>query len=697
MDTGIALAEPALASSAVLERHLFETRELWWNIDHNIGKVIFYSMAAVSVAIFLYGFIAKVIRISKGKSLKNDMRMANPLQRVFNLLTFGLGQAKIAQKKFPGLAHAMVLVGFLTLWVVTDIVAIQENAGLDVYFFQGTFYKVVSFAADMGGLLLFIGVCLFVLRRYALKPDALDNTQMDWIQPAFLLLFVISGFLLEGFRMAATGQIESYAPVGAAFARFFEFMTPEDMQAKHAIIWWFHSVLTFLFIALIPFTKFQHILLSPLSIFFRSERPRGALYTPYNLMDLMAAEENPEAEEVNEEDFITGVMEYSDFSWKSLLDSEACTACGRCHVMCPAQNTDKPLSPKHLMLDIKKLTEKSEVYAEITEDVLWSCTSCNACVEECPVLIEHVDTIVDMRRGLLANNQAPDNLKATLKNIRTKSNPWGMDPNDREKWLDELQVESSIEVKRARDHVENFEYLYWVGSPGAYDSRSIEVSKANARLFTKAGIDFAVLGKEEKSSGDTARRAGDEGLFQELAIENIEILKAYGVKKIITQCPHVYNTFKNEYPEFGLEGVEVIHHTELLADLIEEGKIVPEKEVSETITYHDPCYLGRYNRVFDPPRFILEKIPGLELKHIEHEKTKSTCCGGGGAQIWYETPGAQINVMRYEELNEHSPNKISVACPYCSIMLSTASSTAFPDANVPEVEDVAITLAKSVF
>jgi Fe-S oxidoreductase len=209
-------------------------------------------------------------------------------------------------------------------------------------------------------------------------------------------------------------------------------------------------------------------------------------------------------------------------------------------------------------------------------------------------------------------------------------------------------------------------------------------------------LSFAVLGNEEKSSGDTARRAGDEGLFQELALENIEIMKAYNVKKVITQCPHVYNTLKNEYPEFGLEGVEVYHHSEILADLIKDGRLKPEKEITETITYHDPCYLGRYNQVFDPPRFILESIPGIEIKQIEHEASKSTCCGGGGAQIWYETPGNHINVMRLEELNEHSPNKVSVACPYCSIMLSTATTTAFPGTNVPDIEDIAVTLAKSV-
>lgn len=673
---------------------ILETRELWWNIDHNIGKTVFYIMAAISVAIFIYGFAKKLSAIFAGKKQRED-RNTNIKERVLTVLSFGLLQKKIKEKKSGGIAHLMVFLGFIILWIVTDIIAVQEHLFKTIHFFQGTFYKLVSFAAEIGGLLLLIGVLSFAVRRYIFKSKNLDNTQNDWIQLVFLSLFVITGFLLEALRMAGTNHIEDFAPVGAALAKFFSYMTVEDLQGSHQVLWWFHSILTFTFIALIPYTKFSHIFLSPLTMYFRSDRARGQLSTPYSLLELMEAE--AEGKEVNEEDFLAGVFTYSDFSWKTLLDSEACTSCGRCHVMCPAQNTDKPLSPKHLMLDIRGMANKAnrdEVYEHISPDVLWSCTSCNACVEECPVLIEHVDTIVDMRRALLQSNMAPSNLQATLKNIRTKSNPWGLDPNDRTKWIEEIKTEKNIDIKLASQG--GFEYLYWVGSPGAFDDRNKAVTKACAELFTKAGMNFAVLGKEEKNSGDIARRAGDEGLFQELVLENITTMQRYGVTKIITHCPHTYNTFKNEYPEFGLAGIEVYHHSEVLAQMIKQGYLSPNKEVNEIITYHDPCYLARYNGVIDPPRYILESIPGLKIEHIEKEARKSTCCGGGGAQIWYETPGQQINVMRYEELNEHHPNKISVACPYCSIMLSTAATTALPGTNAPEVEDIAVTLAKSV-
>jgi Fe-S oxidoreductase/nitrate reductase gamma subunit len=676
---------------------ILETRELWWNINDPLSKTFFYFLAILSLLIFSYGFIKKLLWIFKGRNNKFEDRFTDFKSRIFTLLSFGLAQKKILRKRTPGIAHLMTFFGFFILWVVTNIVAVQEKNLFGFYFFQGSFYKLISWVADMGGILLLLGVIIFSLRRYLFTSKSLDNTQLDWIQPTILAIFVITGFFLEAFRMAATKSIESYAPVGAALAQLFAFMTTEDLIERHKVLWWVHGLLTFIFIAMIPYSKFSHIFMAPLTIFFRSKRHRGQLPTPFKLQEILEAE--AEGQEIDEADFSSGVQEYKDFSWKTLLDSEACTACGRCHVVCPAVNTDKVLSPKFLMLDIKKLAsneKRDEVYEFISQDVLWSCTTCNACVEECPILIEHVDSIVDMRRGLLAKNKAPANLQSTLKNIRTKSNPWGLSPLEREKWISEFQSETGLRIKLARESKNKFEYLYWVGSPGAYDSRNISVTKANAKLFTKAGLDFAVLGNEEKSSGDLARRAGDEGLFQELAMENIETLMKYGVRKIITQCPHAYNTLKNEYPEFGLEGVEVYHHTEILAELIKDSKLKSSKTLSETVTYHDPCYLGRYNQVFDAPRFILESIPGISIKSIDNEKSKSTCCGGGGGQMYYEIPGTQINNMRFEELNEQSPNLISVACPYCSLMLDSATKTAFPGTYIPNIEDVAITLARSI-
>ncbi len=674
------------------------TRELWWNIDTPFSKVIFYVLAAISIVVFAYGMYLKIQTWMSGKSLSHDSRFNNNIkERIKSLLTFGLAHKRIKDKPVPGFAHALVFFGFLALWITTDVIAVQEHGHLGVYFFQGTFYKGISMFADIGGLLLLIGLSIFTLRRYVFIDKSLDNTQQDWIPIVLLYSLVLSGFLLEAMRMAATQQIEPFAPVGAFVANFVQFMTVDDLAIKHMSLWWLHAILTFVFIASIPFTKLIHIFTSPLSIFLFTERKKGQLSTPFKLMDIMEAE--AEGKEFDESVLDIGVSSFSDFSWKSLMDSDACTSCGRCHIACPATSTEKPLSPKFLMLDIRALAKgetkaKEDVFSEISQDVLWSCTTCRACMEECPVLIEHVDTIVDMRRGLLAQNKAPASLQATLKNLRTKSNPWGLAPNERDKWIHEIKAEG-VEVQTAKENP-GFEYLYWVGSPGAYDAKNITVTKANAKMFKKAGLNFAVLGNEEKTTGDIARRAGDEGLFQELALENIEILMRYGVKKIITQCPHAYNTLKNEYPELGLEGVEVFHHSEILAKLLSEGKLVPKNKVTTKVTYHDPCYLGRYNDVYDPPRYILESIPGLEIEKVDQEKTKSTCCGGGGAQIWYEMPGTGINSMRFEELNEHNPNKISTSCPYCNIMITTATKSVFHGTNIPEIEDVAVTLSQSV-
>ncbi len=339
------------------ETPILESRELWWNIDTEAGKVIFYLLATISMAIFAYGVYQKYKKIFSGKKFSREDRFGEIKTRLLSLLGFGLLQKKIRQKKIPGIAHLLTALGFVILWIVTDIVAIQEHFFKSIKFFQGTFYKIVSFSADIGGLLLFVGIIIFILRRYLFKSKHLDNTQLDWIQPVFLLLLVVSGFLIEAFRMVATKQFEDYAPVGKVLAHFFSYMTEADLKKTHALLWWSHSILTFSFIALIPYTKFMHMFTSPLSIFFKSKRARGQLYTPYSLVDMMNAE--AEGKEINEEDFTAGVFKYDDFSWKTLLDSEACTACGRCHVSCPAQNTEKPLSPKFLMLDIKSLSLKS--------------------------------------------------------------------------------------------------------------------------------------------------------------------------------------------------------------------------------------------------------------------------------------------------------------------------------------------------
>lgn len=670
-----------------------ETRGLWWNTqDYPYYKEIFYSLFLISALVFIYGFLLKIKKWSCGKPINNfannSKQIQNMLSRVF--LYKGWGKDKIAI-----FAHIFVFYGFFILWIGTDILTVQER--MSEYFFGDTFYKIYSFCMDLFGILMLAGLALFTYIRYIKKPGRLDNYQNDWLQIVFLTVFVIVGFFIEGIRQSATNQIEYYAPAGALIAKCFGMISLESQKNLHLLLWWFHSIQTFLFIALIPYTKFSHILITPLNLFLADTKSKGALNTPFNLQELMLMEHPPD-------DFAQTVTKIEDFSWKDLLDLDTCTACGKCHEVCPATNSEKPLSPKWFILDLRQVMNKKYPYAHkykgevkkssdkdltdiITKETLLSCTTCGACVEVCPVGINQLTKIVDLRQALIQGNKAPTNLLNTLRNIRSRSNPWGQPIEDREKWIEELEVPKV-------ENTPDFEYLYWIGCAGAYDSRNKNIAKTMVKLLKKANVKFAVLGKKEKCTGDTARRAGDEGLFQELALENIQSFKNLNVKKIITHCPHCFNTFKNEYPEFGLKEVLVYHHTEILWELIKVGALAMTKEVNEQITYHDSCYLGRHNGQYDISRNILKKIPGVKYTEMKKSRELGTCCGGGGASLWFESPGKQINVMRLNEIKESGAKIAASACPFCTIMLETAR-TLDKSEYTPKVQDISEIVAGS--
>ena len=662
-----------------------ETRGLWWNI-HDVPhyKEIFYALFFVSILFFIYGFYLKIKNWSRGKPKNSFNNYWKRFLKMFSGVFLHKGWGK---RDLAIFAHILVFYGFFALWIGTDVLTVQDR--LPDYFFEGPFYKTYSFIMDLCGVLMLAGIFIFIYIRNVKKPARLDNFQKDWIQLAFLTWFVILGFLIEGIRQSATNQIEPYAPIGAAVALAIKGIPYETQKLIHLLLWWMHSFQTFLFVGIIPYTKLSHIFLAPANLFFADSKQKGKLSTPFNLVEIMAMDNPPD-------DFAQTVTKIEDFTWKDLMDLDTCTSCGRCHEVCPATNSEKPLSPKFLILDLKQIMYGKPLFPHdykgkvdavndnlvslISQETLWSCTSCNACVESCPVGINQLTKIIELRRTLIHENKGPGNLINTLKNIRSRSNPWGQPLEDREKWTEDLEVPKANENS-------DFEYLYWVGCAGAYDSRNQKVARTMVKLLKKANVKFAILGKEERCNGDTARRAGDEGLFQELAIENIETFKNKNVKKIITHCPHCFNTFKNEYPEFGLKDVEVFHHTEVLWDLIKEGKLSMTKEVNEEITYHDSCYLGRHNGNYDAPRNILNKIPGIKYIEMENSRERGTCCGGGGAQLWYEAPGKQINVMRLNEIKDSGAKTAASACPFCTTMLETAGTldkTGLP----PKVKDI---------
>jgi Fe-S oxidoreductase len=429
---------------------------------------------------------------------------------------------------------------------------------------------------------------------------------------------------------------------------------------------------------LIPYSKHLHLILAPFNIFFKSLGPKGALMPILNM---------EEAESF-------GVSNVEEFTWKQLLDLYTCAECGRCEINCPAHLSEKPLSPRHLIHDLKvhllekgsnllrsknggdgktETGEAAEGYEGksligdvVSEDKIWSCVTCGSCMEQCPVSNEHVDKIVDMRRYLvLMESKFPSEVQAVFRNMENNSNPWGIGWATRGDWAKDLGVKIMSEDS-------NVDILYWVGCAGSFDERNKKISTSLVNIFNKAGVNFGILGAEEKCCGDSARRIGNEYLFQMLAAETIEILKNYNVKRIVTQCPHCFNTLKNEYPQFGGE-FEVLHYTEFITELIAEGKLKLNKPINKTISYHDSCYLGRYNTIYDAPRKILKSIPGVKLVEMLRNKAKSICCGAGGGRMWMEEHlGKRINEMRLQDALDVNPDLISTVCPYCLTMFEDA-------------------------
>ncbi|HWI63636.1 MAG TPA: heterodisulfide reductase-related iron-sulfur binding cluster [Symbiobacteriaceae bacterium] len=672
------------------------TREIYWNIS---GTYLMYLMLLPTLAIFGYGFWRRIRLWRIGRS---DQRLDRIPERLRLLFKHAVLQFRLAHNPLAGFFHILFSWGFVLLFIGTLVVMIE--ADLRIPIMRGKFYLFFqSFTLDIVGALAMVGVATAWVRRSIFRPRALTaykkapSIMDDWIFLAHYLVIMWTGFFVEGIRIVVDSDPwGAWSPIGYLHGQVLaSFLSTEAMLALHKGLWWFHLAVAFSFVAYLPFSKMIHIFTGPASIFFQDLKGKGEL--PLTNLE----SETP----------VLGAASLWDFTWKDLADLDACTECGRCQENCPAYLTGKPLNPKALVLDLQRhLHEKGPLLAlaamggnrpaeqaieselvgpVIAADALWACTSCRACMEACPVYIEHVPKIMEMRRHqVMLQGEFPAELNAIFKNLERQGNPWGIGAHKRTEWAQDLNVPMLADNPEA-------EYLFWPGCSGAFDQRGQKIVRSIVQLLQTAGVSFAILGKEEKCTGDSARRAGNEMLFQQLATENIETLKGYGVKKIITHCPHCLNTFANDYRQMGFE-VEVIHHTQILDRLVKDGKLKPLAPVAATVAYHDSCYLGRYGGEYQAPRDLLQAIPGVQVKEMERHGPESMCCGAGGARMWMEEHhGTRINIDRTRQALATGAETVATNCPFCMTMMSDGVA-AEDEAGKVQVLDVAEMLLKSV-
>lgn len=655
-----------------------EGREVFWNIPLPAFEILLFALTFVALAIFGYGIYR---RWQMWKAMgKPEMRLDDMGRRVKTLLIEFFLQRKVLKDPYPGIMHALIFFGFFVLIFGAAFDAGQHHITEPLFgwtFLKGNFYLVFSFLLDLFGLFVLIGIIMALDRRFVKKPDRLgykgemDTTPDDVIVLLLIGVIIVTGFIVEALRIHVTNPPwEYWSFVGWLLAKTFTGVEMETAKTLHLISWWIHAILALGFIAYIPYSRLLHIITTPANAFLSTHKPTGYI--------------EPIRDFENAEAFGVGKLE--EFTWKQIFDSDACTRCGRCQDGCPAYLTGKPLSPKKLVQDIKtfwlekapaavKAAKSGEVPAEeeggkalvgevIDLHELWACTNCMYCMEHCSSSIEHVPKIIDMRRyKVLTEADFAPELQLTCRNMENNSNPWGVGAHLRGEWAKEMGVKTLAEDP-------NVEYLFYVGCSGSFDDRGKKISIALAKILQEAGVSFGILGNEEGCCGDSAMRAGNEYLFQSLAQANIDVMNGYGVKKIIAICPHGYNSLKKDYPNFG-GNFEVYHHTEIIAKLIADGKIRMPQSLQGTFVYHDSCFLGRYNNVYDAPRQILKAIRGINVVEMERSFDKSFCCGAGGARMWMEEDiGERINNARTKQAIAVKADTIAVGCPFCLTMMS---------------------------
>jgi Fe-S oxidoreductase/nitrate reductase gamma subunit len=667
------------------------TREIYWNVE---GGGWIYLLAALAGVAFALGLLRHARRWRLGGPAA---RLDRVWERLRGVAAEALAQRRLRGVRVPGGAHLVLSASFVALFVASLLISVQEWSGWR--FLQGPFYLGYSLASDLAGLAGLAAMGVFAWRRAVARPTHLRTARGDWLALGFLFLLYVQGFGLEGARIAVTelGQpLAHWSPGGWLAAHALAGIAPGTLRALHRAGWWLHAGSAFAFLGWIAYSKLDHLVYAPANVFLRNLGSSGTLAHP----DIEATlEADPDALAT------LGVGRVDGFSWKDLLDLDACTQCGRCEAVCPASLSGGVLSPRKLILDLE--THRDAVGPALAaaraagdgaalaalpplvgdgapgtappavlDAELWGCRTCGACQHACPVHIEHVPKIVDMRRHLvMTESRLGEEAQQMLRSLEDRGHPWRGSSLDREAWLQDLDPKLLRRGERA-------EWLLWVGCTGALVDRNVQVTRALVRVLQAAGVDFAVLGSEERCTGDPARRVGDELTFQACARANVETLAGYGVERVITSCAHCFHSFRNEYTAFGAR-FEVRHHSELLAELIAAGRL-PLARRAGRVTFHDPCYLGRHNGVFDAPRAVLGAVAADGAPaELPRSRGESLCCGAGGGHAWLADPAPRRpSHLRFAEVQASGADTVAVGCPFCLQMLEDARNALDPERRV---------------
>jgi Fe-S oxidoreductase/nitrate reductase gamma subunit len=653
------------------------TREIYWNVGHGVATLLpMYLLTFAAIVVLVNTFMKRIKVYKQGQTIN---RLDQLPVRIGNMVKNMLLQSKVLKVKGPGLAHGLFFWGFFLLFLGTCLIVAQADFTdllFGVKFLKGHFYLLFSVVLDLAGLVAVVMLGGLFIRRYLVRPEGLETKKDDAIMHGLLFAILLSGFVIEGARMAVTElgtPLAIWSPVGLLFAKGLAGMPEASLRSVHILIWWFHLLLVMAFIILIPFTKFRHIFTTGLNYLFSDLGPTGKLVS----LDL----EDEEAESF-------GASTITDLTWKDIFDTDACTQCKRCQDRCPACNTDKPLSPMKIVNQIGDVAfgnPESNLIEACDKDAIWSCTTCLACQEICPASIEHVKKIVDMRRNLvLMEGEFPgEEVMAAMEQAEVNGNPLGLGYASRGDWAQELGIKPLAEDPYV-------DILYFVGCYASFDRRNIEIAKSFVKLCQAAGIKVGILGKEEKCCGEPMRKMGNEYLYQTLAQENIELIKGYNVKKVVTTCPHCFNTLAKDYRDLDFE-IEVETYTVFLEQLLKAGKLKLNAQ-EMTCTYHDSCYLGRHNDIYDAPRAIV-KAAGGQILEMDKNRSEAFCCSAGGGRIMAEEKlGDRINIKRVEMAVETGASTLLSNCPFCLTMFEDG----IKGANVEEklnTKDIAEILA----